>query len=761
MDAIVTRARTLLRQHVRATVALALIAGLGAGAALAFWSAARRSSSSFDRFLEADGQPDFLVSFCAPDATREEIESETGCPHYGARSEAATIRKMRGVRAVSRGSSVFGTYELRGSRTPGFIGTLIDDHDLATFAGRPKVTAGRLADPAVAHEIVVPEELAALYDLRVGDTAGFTATPEDPDRAPDATRLEVVGIVRTPADLVARLDPEGATFSNSLPLAGPAFWTRFGKQAQSWGTLVLVRVDHMEKQAFGAALRQRFPGRDFSVESARELEAERHADEAIGYETSVLYVATLVAAAAFLLFTGQALVRQSIREDADADTLVALGMTRRQLLGASALRATPAAAIAIVVAIFVAVISSAWSPTSVAAAAEVGNGFRFDAVVMLVGAAILGGVMVFGLSLATVRRAHDRSPSTVGSRFRRFRQTLPPAPRVGFSFVASPHHRTLSPLVAVGTVALAVALAIVGPGLAASLHDLVDHPRGYGTTWDLTLTGQGDPFLAGESFGPARRAVRAAPEVTAAAGLNVNNEGVIGGRAVPIVAFWPLAGPPRSWPVITAGRAPKARGEVALGAKTMDALGLSLGERTNLRMDPGKEPRRVAGGERRRLPDTTTGGGTEPATDRPGAHRHRRVHRVARDLRARARPRPRRGNRAEAAGDAPRPGLYPSSDRRDVGELGLHRRGARSGDRAPDRTPGQPAVLGAAPRADRLRERSRRELGVGLDHRRLGDRGRRNRRALRLVLRPGTTGTGSSRRVTGRRALRARRAGYR
>ena len=125
---------------------------------------------------------------------------------------------------------------------------------------------------------------------------------------------------------------------------------------------------------------------------------------------------------------------------------------------------------------------------------------------------------------------------------------------MGLSFVASPQRRVLPLRLAVGTAAVALAVAVTGPGLVASLHDLVAHPRGYGTSWDAVITGPQDPFLDADLFKEARRAVRASPDVTAAAGLNINNEGRVGRLAVPIVGVLvarrtPLGSGPSSPPV--------------------------------------------------------------------------------------------------------------------------------------------------------------------------------------------------------------------
>ena len=101
---------------------------------------------------------------------------------------------------------------------------MLDDKGFATFAGQPIVVSGRLANPDAADEVVVAKETADLLHLEVGDSAGFTAyrsgeyggVPTGP-----TGRLTVVGIVRTPRDLVAGLDAGASVVSKASPYAGP------------------------------------------------------------------------------------------------------------------------------------------------------------------------------------------------------------------------------------------------------------------------------------------------------------------------------------------------------------------------------------------------------------------------------------------------------------------------------------------------------------------------------------------------------------
>ena len=75
----------------------------------------------------------------------------------------------------------------------GLVATLLDDKGFATFAGRPIVIAGRLANPNAADEVVVAKETADLLHLEVGDRAGFTAYRSRADGRAMCQRARLVG----------------------------------------------------------------------------------------------------------------------------------------------------------------------------------------------------------------------------------------------------------------------------------------------------------------------------------------------------------------------------------------------------------------------------------------------------------------------------------------------------------------------------------------------------------------------------------------
>ena len=285
-------------------------------------------------------------------------------------------------------------------------------------------------------------------------------------------------------------------------------------------------------------------------------------------------------AAAWVVFVGQALLRRSNDEHADAHTLRAVGMTRSQLVAAAAVRALPVGVATALVATLVAVASSLKTPTGLAARAEIDPGLRVDATVLVVGSIAIAVLTVAGLCSAPLfRRAGiERSTRTARRRFVHLRSVVADT---GLSLASAPRRHRLPLRLATAAIALAVACTIAGSTLAGSLHHLVAHPVGYGFAWDAVVTGESDPFLATEDADRAVRAVRNSPDVSAASGAVFRGEKV-GRENVTLIGLWSIKGPNRLRSVITSGREPRDTTEVAVGAKTMRHLGLGIGDHLEL-----------------------------------------------------------------------------------------------------------------------------------------------------------------------------------
>ena len=92
--------------------------------------------------------------------------------------------------------------------------------------------------------------------------------------------------------------------------------------------------------------------------------------------------------------------------------------------------------------------------------------------------------------------------------------------------------------------------------------------------------------------------VRADPLISDVARGGFNGHLLLNGRQIGVVAMDDIKG--RIAPVVTAGRAPEAVDEILLAPKTLDALGLHVGDTVEARVkrsvqDANRRPRRGSG----------------------------------------------------------------------------------------------------------------------------------------------------------------------
>jgi hypothetical protein len=165
---------------------------------------------------------------------------------------------------------------------------------------------------------------------------------------------------------------------------------------------------------------------------------------------------------------------------------------------------------------------------------------------------------------------------------------------VGMAFTvnAGRGRRTWAAGPAVVGSAVAIAAAIAVPTLHSSLRHLTDEPSRYGVGWDAVTTGllgkASAEWMAGQ--------LRTTDHVVAAAGSWGTNNAVIDGRELYLYAFEPVPGLPTGIvPTITAGRAPAAVDEVALGSQSMAEAGAGIGDTVTVSYLDHDYPMRVVG----------------------------------------------------------------------------------------------------------------------------------------------------------------------
>ena len=160
---------------------------------------------------------------------------------------------------------------------------------------------------------------------------------------------------------------------------------------------------------------------------------------------------------------------------------------------------------------------------------------------------------------------------------------LPAPARVGVSFASAARPIVLAAVVGVAAIVAALTFG-------SSLRHLVSTPRLYGWTSDAVLFDDGgygnmDPDATSDALSGDRDV-----EAWAAARFDVAS---VDGHAVPAMSFLPLRGDLA--PPVLEGRGLQGPDEVMAGSRTLDELGLSVGDTVELEIAGEKATRRIVG----------------------------------------------------------------------------------------------------------------------------------------------------------------------
>ena len=512
------------------------------------------------------------------------------------------------------------------------LGLAFVGHMGYTFA-EPHVLHGRMPNPDRVDEVLVNPQFAARYHLGVGDVfdaaiispadfAAFEASGRTVDEnlarvnrreAGTPVRLRVTGVGVTPEEVV--LD-EG--FEQRALLATPAFFRRYPQSdAGFFGIGVRLRHGAADLASFKQAV-QALPhdgAIEFQTTPATIAKVERSVQPSVG----ALTVFAIVIALTALLVIGQAIARQSYLDSIDHPVLRALGFGRPQLVGVSLLRAVVIAVLAAIVAVVGAIALSPLSPIGPARTAEPTPGVSFDgAVLILGGLAVATAVMLLAAatswwySRAPVHGAADTvvHPSRLSAWLRN--AGSPVVTTTGVRMALEPGRgRTAVPVrTTILGAALAIASVAAAVTFAASLDHLVSTPRLYGWSWDVSVDtgGSSDQDAAALSTQVEDELQRS--ELVDGYSTSVISRLDVDGVTVTALGVRQRRG--AVGPTIVTGRAPRAADEIALGAKTLERIGASVGDTVKVRPDSGGPlvPLRVVG--RVVLP----GLGTYPGSDK-------------------------------------------------------------------------------------------------------------------------------------------------
>jgi putative ABC transport system permease protein len=552
---------------------------------------ARRTSTVYDRFIAYEDAPTMVVFGCTDGVPEESIAAnyQEACGTYDYADLLDFLATDPGVLAAGRWTLAISNVAAADYPDDGWrqlVPVAIDGavHD---GLGVPIVVDGRLSDPNDATEATINEEEADRLGIGVGDDvivtpyrrAEFDIAGEGqvPPGGPSTT-VTVVGITRRPSDLLGRLGGRSIYEDTSAVMVGPAWWDAIDGDAAVYGIGVGVKTaPGYTNDDVIASIHERWPQRPWQIDTGSQLgqDNQQTVRDAIRLQAIGLYLVAAVVALAGLLFAGQALSRQSRLEWSDAGVLDAIGMTRRDMVRAGAIRSAAIAAVAAGAAFVMTTALSPLGPIGIGRAAEPHPGVDLDGLVLGVGLPLIAlFVVASALVPIAIMRQRTAATSSVASTPRGL-GLLPPPGVAGRAMASSRRTGRLALGSAVVGVAFATAAGIAALSLAASYDDLRADPARYGSAWDAQVGNVGD-----ESQQTATRSRLEAIDGIESVGI-LSTTGVADDPNFTVYAGEPFLGDVELGTVVE-GRAPTKPTEIALGRSSMHSFGVGIGDRITL-----------------------------------------------------------------------------------------------------------------------------------------------------------------------------------
>jgi hypothetical protein len=569
-------ARAELRTRWRGLVALGLLFGLVGGIVLGSVAVADRTVTAYERLAAATGLADAQVLLpAAHETVFDQVPSMPGVT--ASWTPVAWVAQINtpAVRFVSL------------SGGPGHPAGLAE----------PVVVAGRAPRADAVNEVLVSEPTAAELDVHVGDEvilrlllaeeiARFSQGFGQPDGG--FARVTVVGVARAPAwvDPVTDL------------IVTPAFARKYAADVSARGVFVrLASTDPAARDAFAAALADAYAA-DPDTSPLDGLLRPQPAFPTSGVDPTVraaqavllagLVVFGVVVGLGGLLVVAQGLLRHHGGRRHVQRIERALGMTLVERAVARVLAGGVGALAAGVAGAAVALASGLVGPLGSQARYEPAPGFRAPWAVALGGGLVLALLFVAMTAVAAAVVARPRRPVTPLPSTGHAPLGRWPAVLAGVGLAwrgprSAGGVRTTATVVGLGLAVMAIVAAVT---FQASLQRLVDTPQRYGLTSDLTIVDAREPDVA-ELV--ADRRVAALDVVTSVPATFGDDAGPL-----QLLSVEHRKG---ALPVETvAGRPAERLGEIALGPRTADRLGLGVGDSVAVRPVSGSPVSlRVAG----------------------------------------------------------------------------------------------------------------------------------------------------------------------
>lgn len=601
---------SIVRRRLAAVTLVSLLVAVLLGGALAAFDGARRSDRALDGLLAYSAPEDVFVS------NQDATPGCDPCPEV----DPEAIQRLPNVLG-----SIFQVY---------LAMTLVDDdgaHPELTGAINPylyvpgagppgtvnrlRIVAGRDLDPSAPDEVVIDEELARQRGLRVSSTLRMAAyTPDQfgviqagetsgagwPAPKGPTIALAVVGIARMPVDIRPDEEAHTTSFGGTKDIyLTPTFLDRYQGQIAAFGgpdsgSGLGVRLAHglADLDSFRAAVHKLPNGEQLVVDASDSdaLGAARSARRAISVETnSLLAIAGLLFVSGSAL-AGHGLARLARSTAADLGALRAIGVGPTSLRFIASAPATAAVGFGVIGAGVVAVVASSRTPIGLAGRAELQTGVHVDVpflALALGGLLVVGGIAAWLVAGPTTRTMGVRARGTFRPGLADWlsRASAPLTPTLGARFATSNGTEQVAPLRS-AVVAAATALLVLG-GVATfttSLDHLRSTPAAQGETWDLAI---GNINLSDYSRADMQR-LAADPRIDGVSAVAATQgRDSISGQDIAIAGFVAVEG--SVGPPLLAGRLPTSTGEVLLGQRSAERLGVGLGDTVTLDREGGGE----------------------------------------------------------------------------------------------------------------------------------------------------------------------------
>jgi hypothetical protein len=549
---------------------LVLLVGFAGGAVLTAAAGARRTDTAYPRFLQVYKGSDVLVGPAGNGGGYD--DALAGLP------DVAAIAPVVGLQALPVGPG--------GNLVAATVSAPLDarfGHTLEI----PKMLTGRQPLPNRPGEVMVDQIAAQDLHLRVGSRLemGAGAGPGSGHIRRLSERVVGVMVNRGSVVPVTELD------KTPVIIASAALFRELGVGYEgSAGAYVKLRpgTTVSDFSARAQALTRKFRATGGQIFLSDEAAQAATVERSVHPQAVALALFALILAVAALLVVGQVATRLLLAASSDNRTLVALGMTRGELLAAGLVEAGAAAAAGAAVACGVAIAASPLMPIGPARLAEPDPGLSVDVAVLAAGFAatvilLLARVAWPAWRLASARQSAERDAAGEPGRRSQAARWLARAGApvtavtgVRLAFEAGQGRTAVPVRSALLGLVMSVAVVAAAFTFGANLLRLVHTPRLYGKNWDVAVD------LQFSTITPQRFDSITA-RVPGISGWTFGVHGTVqigsGGDApvVPAIGLAAGRGPVTS-PTLLAGRSPRSRAEITLGTSVLRLAGRRVGQ---------------------------------------------------------------------------------------------------------------------------------------------------------------------------------------